>query len=499
MRILAVTSFEYPSNVAADSSFTLTYRLLSELGRRGHYSRFVLPRLDLHDSMWHRALTPLPELPRGEYVYVPVYSGWAASSVIIPKDVFELFNPTFGKMVDYDVIVTNNGLMAGRLYQLFSCVAQGRHTPPIVVFEYNTPTGDFSKSDNGYLKDGDGDRRVGHFYAGYLSSERVVCFTDWAKRIAEVEAVNVFSSALARKIRKRLVVVPALFSRDGVDAAVAKIGGKHEKLTFYFGGRFTGGKNVGLILEVVDYLFSSGRDVDMVVTAPVVKVAKSKMAVGPYEKFPSQVKVYKGLSQDEAWRVMGKCHVSIFPQSLRAGPAAPLEQLRAGLIVLINRKDSAGVLPEDYPWFWETREELEVLVRRVLANYPVEVEKQARWREFVGAHRSIEAHVETLQGVLEEVVEERRRLLTEYRGKGLSEVISGIRDGMRWSEFLRERIDSHSIYLAKKKCPALRMAGLNSAGVSRWGLWSYLAGSGLVEDDSVSDPVLRAFREEGLG
>lgn len=474
MRFLVIPSYEFPANVLADSSFTLTRRILDALPD-GTHSLFVVPKLGDKGHRRYEAQGELPVSPRYSLIPIPMFSGKVACELGLPDAVLDMFNPIAGRRVDYDAIFTNNASLAGRLVQMGSMPRGVETRPPVIYYDYGTPFIG-SDCDLAYLKSGPA-ALVLPFYEGFAAADLCVFFNDWTRMKAQAQFRKIFSSALCRDFDRKAKVIPLMFADARLQTEIAGVP-KRKKLTVYWGGRFTGSKNVALAAEVVDYMYSFGHKVEMVITTAGASINKDKLRVGACEKFPSQIELHKGLTQEDAWRVMASCQVSVFPQSLRFGPAAPLEQLSAGLIVLINRKDSTSVLPRDYPWYWEGEAELHALLRHVVHNYEEELQKLPKWQAYARS-LSLDANIGRLYAEVGALVEKNdsvtRRVTNQLFAGRVAEAVAG----QSWLQYSEALMNDHVIFKLLKAAlyPPLKTPAM-------WPVYQHLRVAGRIDDTS---------------
>ena len=479
MRVLFLNSFEFPPNALADSSYTLTKRIIEHLPD-DFFSIFLMPTRDLSGRRRYGFIGDPEEIERCEYIYTPLLSGRPESELLISDALWDLFNPMNGSRVDYDVVITNNSIVGQRLVDWFTSSKGQAVLPPVIVLDYCTPFIG-SACDLGYLRDEP--RKVLSHYVGFANADKTFFFTDYSKRKALQQAREWLSPALVKRFAARSEVLPIFFSYKKLDETVKDVP-KRESVTVYWGGRLTATKRVAMALETADYLFSFGRDLRMVATIPGREPAIDKMLVGKQKHYPKQLETHFGLTQIEAWKIMASCQISIFPQSLRYGPAAPMEQIRAGLIVLINKADSVGVLPEEYPWFWSSPTELQALIRRVIANLPAEMAKQAYWREWVKEHRSIENNIERLITTIKEL----HVPVAQHFKKQQSKLITGrLTDHVaneRWIEYINRLLKEHAVYGQLKYVNNPIMSN-----PSLWAVFQTFVAHGFVKE-TVSNPLI---------
>lgn len=148
-------------------------------------------------------------------------------------------------------------------------------------------------------------------------------------------------------------------------------------LRLWYGGRFTNTKQGEKAVEQYVRYAMGGREPEILVS----HVGDGDRLYETLDRYDARplVNTYSGLSWTEAASLMSSCHVSIWWQSMEMFPSTPLEQMYAGLIVLLRSDGKERELfGDDYPFTFSNATECAALLRWVADNYE-EAQRQAAW------------------------------------------------------------------------------------------------------------------------
>ena len=237
-----------------------------------------------------------------------------------------------------------------------------------------------------------------------------VLATAYSKKQAVDSAKFFVAPDRVKAMQEKIIILNGALNTQSIDEAVKRTKGKRfEKTTLYFGGRFTATKGGDFATECYDLAYKTGKDVEIKVTTP----SKSGKVASVKEK-AKEVEFFTDLSQEEAWDVMVQSHISIFPQTLRMLPSAVFEQIYAGLIVIVNRKNNAGLLPPEYPFFYDTEDEARAMLRFAIMNYDDAVKKVQGFGQWVKENNSLDASIKTL---FDKIYEDYEADMSHFRSK----------------------------------------------------------------------------------
>lgn len=402
-RVLIVNSYGYPANLLADSSFTLTKSIIKSLPKDRFHFIWVLPQLGLPIPHKYNATDALDLPDNVSVLQVPMLRFCSISEMLLSEELFLRINPVSGRRCDYDLVMTNNPNVAGRLADWFASVMYKNVNdyvptdPPIVLIDYFIPF--YGNScECGYAKYYN--NKLKSMYLGYATADKSFFFTQYCYNRVQEQYRKFYSAAETREFEgNRAKIFRGLFNRDNLPEPLEK----RKTFSIYWGGRLTAGKRVKFIVEMANRLYETGRQIKMVLTLPDEKSLETLKYFIP-ENYGDIFEVHCGLSQYRAFEVMTSCHASVFAQSMRYGPAAPMEQLCSGLVVLPFKRQSDDVLSYDYPYYWTNQEELLAHLFEVYDKYGLALDKVKPYCKLVANSCSLEGKAEALASELEELV-----------------------------------------------------------------------------------------------
>lgn len=401
MRILIYPTYEFLSNIKADSSFILTKAFAMQAAEHNHHSYWVRPNVDENDAM------------QGVTQVMTNVKKSRDMNEVLQYDVLDKFSPVDG-MYPLDAVISNNAGKAYEYLNFFSLNNFKRVNVPVYIWDFSTKfEGDCEITNIN-------DINLATHALSYAFSRHNIFFSNYSMRRAAENLRKFSSSYLLDKFYEKSTVIPIAFDSVELDKHLMK---KHEKPTFYFGGRFTATKGGEKIIEQYDYLYAYGRDIQIHVTTPNNNNTRLQKFLS---KKGQEIEFYYGLPQHEAWEVMSKCHISIYHQSLKMFPAAPFEQLYAGLIVLFRDYGyEKEILPPNYPFLYRDKNEAAGMVRYVLENYDKAKSQIAYvkdWlKENVDRRKGISRILDIMERNKESEYKEKKFISDRFEGKNIVE------------------------------------------------------------------------------
>jgi len=346
-KILILNNYEYLNFLNADSSYTLTKSFINEaLAADEHLSiKWVLPS--------NSTLSWEPDLDheRLEIIKCPYLKSRDANEIV--PQWFDAVNPFFGRHCDYHLVICNNAGLALRMTELLQFI----HNPiPVIIWEFYTKTlgrGAWSQQNVANVQM--------HALAHALA-EVTWYQSEWEMK----NAVRMAQKFLSPKLQDRVIetgrAVTIACNTKALDAIKTT---KPKKPTLYFGGRFTKLKAGEVAVQVYDYLYKLGFNIDIEITVPHKKVRRLETV----ELGKDELRIHKGLLQSEAWEVMKSCTHSIYPGAqINSLPGAFFEQVYSGLVVFAQKKNSEMVLPSNYPYLFTTIDEAVLGLKKCLES-----------------------------------------------------------------------------------------------------------------------------------
>jgi glycosyltransferase involved in cell wall biosynthesis len=409
MRILWVNTYEYPSNLNADSSLVLTVSIIENLCavRDDLFFYVTVPKRKVHDRRFRWRPYTLPQHPRIHWIEVPTATARALNEAQLSDEMFRAINPFNGDWCTYDAIICNN---AGKALQMkIWAELIGDVQPPVYLWDYNT------RSDKSIEVGGGSslDAAMGLNLVGYTKITKTFFFTPWAKKSLMQTARRWLSPSKILELSQKSLVVPTAVNTLQLDKHLSST--KYRKTSLYFGGRFTGSKGAERVADIASKMFRSGKDIEIHITTPsknTRKVLKVK------EAYPELI-FHFGLSQTEAWEVMSRCHIGVYGQSVCMMPAAPFEQMYAGLPVLIPRAKSEGILPEGYPWSYKDDAEMFAKLKLLLGDFDRYSQEFEKYRQVVADVNSVQTTALSVLAQIEQDVAKNKKKLKSVKVRKL--------------------------------------------------------------------------------
>lgn len=420
MRILVYPTYEYSPNIEADSSYILTKAFTEQASKE-------------KDCFVYWFVPTSPE-SSGKYKKIQM-KDWGG------RDMNEVNQ--YGALKDFnlidgffpiDVAISNNAGKAQQLINFFAITRLKRAYVPVVIWDFSTK---FIGSDCEISNVDEGNLAT-HAMA-YGMSDLNVFFSRFSQVKAREDVYKYCSPYLLSRFDKNSVLIPSAFDTQEIKPYLKE---KDQTISFYFGGRFTATKGGEKILEDYDYLYSFGRDIKIKVTVPTKQSQRLSRFLS---KKGQEIEVFSGLKQSEAWEVMSSCHVSIYRQSLKMFPAAPFEQLYAGLVVIFKDYGyEKEILPPDYPFLYKTDSEAAGMVRYVLDNYEESKKKIEYVKEWIEQNVERRKGIEKMLDLMRQKVAKSKIVRRGSRMKMIEDIFAGNNE-LRFKQLIAE-IKSQAVH-----------------------------------------------------
>ena len=129
MRILILNTYEYPPNLNADSSFTLTRSLIQSISRYRDdiFFYWVLPQVEGVSPLHYWKFEDEWDAPRLKKIFVPLYSNRDINEWMFSEELFQQIDPWVGKYGTFDLVLSNNAGKAGKMCELLGKLSGGTH------------------------------------------------------------------------------------------------------------------------------------------------------------------------------------------------------------------------------------------------------------------------------------------------------------------------------------------------------------------------------------
>jgi hypothetical protein len=389
MRLLVDFVWENPEVPEGDSSWVWSRDMAKAATEAGHFVHWVTPTTG-GDGVTSRVerLPAMMQARNAEAILAPsVVERW--SSLLEP----------------IDVVVTNNPVRGMVIGHWLDMMGKGQGHVPVLVWNVSVKYAGADDVPN-Y-----GPRDLAIWALGYALHPNVQP-TQFALERAR-DAVRAYAGpSMVTMYDDTATVVYVGPNCDLVDEVKAE---KFDRFSLYFGGRFTATKGGEDVVETyLQYLMGGRTETDAYVT--VIGNGQRLDALLNKWDAGSLLQLRKNLGYRQAIELMSRCHVSIFWQSLKVFPSAPLEQIYAGLVVMVRRDEhTAEFLPVDYPFLFEGKAEAGAMLRWIAEHYEEALEKMAPYPAFVRERYDRKTNVARVLGQAEALYEaEKARLIAGH-------------------------------------------------------------------------------------
>jgi glycosyltransferase involved in cell wall biosynthesis len=295
------------------------------------------------------------------------------------------------------------------------------------------------------------------------------------------------SPAMVRRALSNSYIVPLGIRCDEIDEYIKNVK-KNDKFTLFFGGRLTANKQWQKVLKDYEKFFSFGRDLNLVICAPLGETSLFKA-----ERWGTWGEINLGLPRDEYLKKLVSCHVSMSNSIEEGFTVGIVEQIYAGLVVILPKRDWVkGLLGEAYkiyPFIYNGgSEEAYVVLKYVFENYGECVEKMKPIREYIKKNYNISVVSRRTFEIIENYIKELRKRVVRSESKEIRELIDRVvnlfPNGISFKEF-NEKLRSYT-----DKTVSGSDRNYRSGFPSKWQFYQFLIKRGYVDNYKFPNPVL---------
>lgn len=322
--------------------------------------------------------------------------------------------------------------------------------------------------------------------AGYAVSCNLFA-TERERKLAEKLCKEYLSPAMALNAMKNSHVIPLGIRCDEIDSFVQSVP-KAEKFTLFFGGRLTANKQWQKVLADYEKFFSFGRDLDLVVCAPLGSTSLFKA-----ERWGTWGEINLGLPRKNYLEKLASCHVSM-SNSLEEGfTVGIVEQIYAGLVVLLPRRDWAVSLLGDaaryYPFFYDGgHENAYTMLKYVYENYEEARTRMMSVKQYIRKNYDFSIVSQKTFDVMENYVLNLRRRVKRTESKEFRKLVDRVLaltpEQVSFSQFMEKIKD----YTTGDVSGAER--NYRSGFPSRWQVYQFLIQRGYRDTYQFANPIL---------
>lgn len=321
----------------------------------------------------------------------------------MPRGFVELFHPIDGRY-PAELVMTSRSVLASFIKRGLWHRMHQRPQIPVFIFEGHVETSQETGAGcHAQLVDEELFlRSVGYATCStFFSTER-------QKKGAIKEALRWLSSESASRIEKNSWVVPHPIRCDEIDEAV-KNTPKRDKFTVGWFGRFNATKRWDFVADTLRQYFSLGKPIDLCAVAPL---HGANADLGDWPEFTK----YIDLPRKDYLKMLAQTHVALNASSEEGFCITVHEQLYAGQVVLLPRRDWVQAILgphwDSYPWLYSGRDEAIAKLEMVRKDYPAARESIEPVRQFVRAKADAKATVKFMLDRFQDAIDESKRHFT---------------------------------------------------------------------------------------
>lgn len=461
-------------NIKTESDFLSSKHMIEEAVRQGRgYFYFCL----IDEQKKYLGVRNTPGIT---YLYNPERTEFYYQSSFVPLNFIELFNPVLGKYYVDAVITSRSGAAAIMSKLLWDKRVEEPEIPVVVVENKVSAAG---------------------------GTHNVMCYEDLLLRAAGYAvSCNFFATERERKLAfdlckeflspsamKRVIenshVVYHGVNCEEIDETIKKTP-KSEKFTLLYSGRLTSNKQWKRVLEDYKKFFSFGRDVDLVVCAPLgsTEIDSAIKRLGTWGE------VNLGLPRKEYLEKLVSSHVCLSNSLEEGGTVGFVEQLYSGAVVILPKRPWVegilGLMYREYPFLYDgSTEQAYTVLKAVFEDYQSAREKMEAVRKFIRENYDIKVVVKRYFDIIEQyVLERKRRVLRKREPQGIKKLIDNILRIMGREVNFNEFLDRTKLYSEKDVKGSEK--NWRSGFPSRWQMYNFLLRRGYEDNCLFETPVL---------
>lgn len=377
MRVLFVPVMNYPNNLNADSIYLIGgdwSRAVCEADEDVSVVR-LLPKQDLEDPYKRFKYDYEPVHPRVHDIFVEQFTWYTMEETNAPWSVYRQFHPLLGE-IPIDAVVCTSAAKTVHVKPILTSVTAG-DWQSFFNFELllrGLGSNEVSQvSEDEMILQGTGEVMAHNLF------ESPMC-----QRIALKSARRYLSASMVRRLNQRADMVYSGF--DSEQAYVAPPEEKADQFTVMLRGRLTSSKKVERITSLYNRFHAAGHDLRIVITTGD---KRGDSRVEDDLKSNRQIEFLNLKTKAEANDVMRQAHAFLFWSSHELFAVSVWEMLASGLIGVFKRADwFKGLLPDDYPYVFDTEQQAYAMLLDIYENYEQRREDLAWVSKWVKEHYS---------------------------------------------------------------------------------------------------------------
>ena len=302
--------------------------------------------------------------------------------VISDPEVYYLFNSRSG-MYPIDVVLNSKVSISPQIYRMLMDFRTTKYSDNYSMPLFNVVDREFGRVDTHSIID---DIEFSMRALSYSSFDTWF-MTDFEKEIAYESYIKYLPHYLIDRLKSNSRVVSIVPSLDEIDEYMSGVE-KNKKFTIFWGGRLSGQKRLGVILETYKRVFESGIDVDIVITSPIGRTGKRLTENRKCFKECSAIKYYPDCPREEFIKKLAASHLWMSASMNEGLSFAHIEMAYSSVVGIVpDRPWSRFIFGDDYPFMYRVGkdevEEAYSLIKYIYENYDKCKEIGIRTRESI--------------------------------------------------------------------------------------------------------------------
>jgi len=367
-RLLYIPIFNFPRRLSADSIFLISNdwcKALVEADQDLAIYRFMPAKGTSAYTSFN--YTPRKIHPRVHDIPVPMFTFYAMEEAHVPFEHVMDFHPLVGRRV-VDGVICTSAVKTAYIYTPLNTLLNGKRMQTFFNFEL------LIRSLNGTNE-----------------AASVTLQEACMQAFGESVGINLFESPKCERIaldNARLVLAPSLAATIPDRSHMAFSGypsrrgfeqeEKFNDFTVIVRGRLAPSKNIDKILETVDRAYRTGLPVRLLMTTGESRQRATRLYGAIMDRM-SNLEFVQCRTADEASGLMRKAHAFLFWSTHELFAVSVWEMLASGLIGIFKRADwFVGLLPDSYPFIFDTDVEAHIMLAHVCKNYAA-VKEELKW------------------------------------------------------------------------------------------------------------------------
>lgn len=365
MRIVLMPNWGL-SNIAGDSDFQEHIRLC-QLAEKLYDDMFFYVVID---QMYEKDKAELPVFKNMEYVFVDEPGDYMSRYGAVRFNYWDLFSQNSG-LYPVDGVFTSRLWAASHIGQV---LADTRVRKELPVIGRSASTWNYGTLNNIYWN---------LLTAVTCASCHYVMFGTYDYEDHYEYVKNLLSPRMIQRFEKTCLVTHLGLEFDKLDLLKKRFK-KNDKLTLFYGTRFSEVKQVQNVFKVYDQIYATGRDIEIVITTP--NSENSLFRKDFIKKYLQDCIKFFGTDYDKEsyLREAVKAHVFMTDSRDEMASNFLIEQMYLDVIAVVpDRAWVWSMLPKDYPFIFRSLPEAYNLITWILDHYQEAYQKFKPYLKYI--------------------------------------------------------------------------------------------------------------------